>query len=131
MAYNTEHILNALRYAPIEQVNLYQVDLNEINLGSYLINDKSYHRLMQKVFVHCFQLIKQIYHWAPKKKLFEIEFTLVMKAYNVDTTKDYNIHLGTMPMWKESFYKWYRKYDKRNNLYVELFYILAYQKSTV
>lgn len=124
----TNYILERLNYTPGQNL---QIDLNEINLGSYLITSRTYHRLLSKIYVHVLNLCKQIALYLPKSKVYEIEFTLVLKIYNVTTKKYYTVHFGTLPTWKKALYEWIKKYEEGSNLYAEFIYLLAYEKSAV
>lgn len=124
----TEYILENIHRSV---ASIIQIDLNEINLGSYLVNQKTYRRLISKVYVHIFNLSKQIVINLPKDKAYSIDYTLAIKIYNVCTKKNYTVHFGTLPNWSFTLSQWISKYDEGNNLYAEIIYVLAYQKSAV
>jgi len=127
---NVNYLLERLNYTPINAVTV-QIDLNEINLGSYLVTMKTYSRLIHKIKMHVLNLSKQIAMYLPKSKVFDIEFTLVLNVYNQITRTTYTVHFGLLHTWKKTMHDWVKKYSEGDNLYAEIIYILAYQKCTV
>jgi len=123
-----EYLLQQLQYTqPYSLV----VDLNEINLGSYLVTIKNYKKLVRKIKVHGITLMKQIFTFFPRSTSYDVEFTLVVRVWNVMNRKRYTVHFGTLPNWERGLSNWVKKYSVGENLYVELVYILAYQKFAV
>lgn len=112
---------------------IYQVDLNEINLGSYLLTKHRIDQLMYRVYVHSFNLCKTLFMYQPKwKPAVDIEFQLMMKVHNSKARRQKNkpfvIQLGDYPKWSENLRKWWKEHNKGCNLYIEMFYILTYEK---
>lgn len=124
---------DVLQFVDQRQFTIYQVDLNEISLGSFLLTAHRVDQLVWRISNHAFHLCKSLYRLQPKSFQLCLEFQLMLKV--LDDTRSYKqpkiIDLGIFPGWKKNLRDWYRRNNKGCNLYVEMFYILTYEKSTV
>jgi len=113
---------------------IYQVDLNEINLGSYLLTKHRIDQLIYRVHLHTFNLCKTLYMYQPKTKpIVELEFQLMMKVHDTKAKKkieNFIIQLGNYGKWRQNLKNWWKQNNKGCNLYIEVFYILTYEKCT-
>jgi len=119
----------------VSNFTIYQVDLHEINLGSYLLTKHRIDQLMYRVHLHSFNLCKTLYMYQPKNRPYvNLGLQLMMKVHDSKSKRKneaFIIQLGDYPKWSNNLKKWWKENNKGCNLYIEMFYILTYEKSTV
>lgn len=117
------------------QYTIYQVDMNEINLGSYLLTKHRLPELLYRVHTHAWNLVKTLFRYPRQpRKYVNLEFQLILKI--IDMNKSHLeapiiISLGDFKKWEDNLFDWFDKNIDGCNLYVDMFYILSYEKSAV
>lgn len=108
-------------------LTLYQLDLNEITLGSFLLNTKTYWRFAIQVNMSMLNLMKALFLEKNSRQL-DIDFVLIMKYHDIATGIQKDINLGNYNVWKSNLLEWFMENNSEANLYIESFYIFAYHK---
>lgn len=115
------------------QFTIYQVDMNETNFptGSYFLTKHKIPQLLYKVRLHAWNLIKTLYRNQMANQKSNYELQLVMKMIDMNLShmqKPMIASLGVFSKWESNLFSWFEDHIDGCNLYVDMFYILVYEK---
>lgn len=120
----------------IGQFTIYQVDMNEVMTGQYLLTRHRLPELLYRVRSHAWNLVKAIYR-QNRKRPSNLEFQLVLKIIFLDYPIRTHLQaptvvsLGNYNDWENNIFRWFNLNIDGCNIYVDMFYILSYEKSAV
>lgn len=117
----------------IGHFTIYQVDLNDIRIGPFIITRHKLPELLFKVRRHAWTLVKTIYR-TPYHHSCNLDFQLVLKIIDMNQRSLQEptvVSLGNYNQWEKNLFHWFDVNIDGCNLYVDSFYILSYEKSAV
>lgn len=104
-------------------ISFYQVDTT---LGSLLLTNRSFSRVLVRIYVHLFGLAKTLFRYKDMGPL-NLNFHLIVKYYDIDKDKSLFVNFGEFHQWKSKFLDWFLLNNSGCNLYIEMFYILSFK----
>jgi len=106
-----------------DAITYVQVDTT---LNSLLLTNRSFSRVLVRIYVHLFNLAKTLFRYKHMGPL-NLSFHLIVKYYDIDKDKSLFVNCGEFHGWKEKLLDWFLLNNSGCNLYIEMFYILSFK----
>lgn len=123
------------------QFTIYQVDMNEINNyggpapNNYLLTKHRIPQLLYRIRIHAWNIVKMLFTQSFRNhSTSNYEFQLMIKVIDMNASHMQTpmvANLGTFKKWESNLFRWFEDHIEGCNLYVDMFYILIYEKSAV